>query len=61
MDTLTEYNGCKREVDANKGRMKIIQPVQIQSLQDEFDLDSIHNPKSSTPPGQKLMKYETQH
>lgn len=35
---LQEYIGCKLEIDKEKRRAKITQPVLLQSLSDEFDL-----------------------
>ena len=36
---MQEYVGCKIEIDQNLRSAKITQPVLIESLSDEFDLD----------------------
>ena len=47
--------GCEIDYDPQKGCMKLTQPVLIQSLEDEFQIDSGgHIPQTPAVPGQVL-------
>jgi len=51
---LNEYVGCK--IDRTHERIKVTQPVLIQSLIDEFDTDPKAHPSTPAEPGQVLVK-----
>ena len=52
---LEEYMECKIDYDPQKGHMKLTLPVFIQSLKDNFQIDSGgHNPQTPAIPGQVL-------
>eukprot|EP00957_Ditylum_brightwellii_P142529 10859033-Ditylum_brightwellii.AAC.2 len=56
---MDKYVGCKVEHNRNECCMKLIQPVLLQSFEDEFDLeDGGHTPKIPAKMGQVLSKGE---
>ena len=56
---LTEYVGCKIEYDRDRRRMKLTQPVLIQSINDEFDIPTCgQEPRTPAAPGQVLPPYD---
>eukprot|EP00957_Ditylum_brightwellii_P167626 12760543-Ditylum_brightwellii.AAC.1 len=56
---MEEYVGCKIKHNRAKDYMKITQPVLVQSLEDEFDLDEHrHIPITPAEPGKVLSKGE---
>ena len=55
---LQEYIGCKVEYDQGQGKMYLSQPVLIQSLSDEFELQGGGWPSTPAAPGSILMKGE---
>lgn len=58
---LEEYVGCKIEYDREKRQMKLTQPVLLQSLEDEFEIDHKGQvPKTPAPPGQVLPLVDTE-
>eukprot|EP00957_Ditylum_brightwellii_P211342 15366072-Ditylum_brightwellii.AAC.2 len=56
---MVEYVGCKMEHIRNEGYTKLIQPVLLQSFEDEFNLkDGGHTPRTPSETGQVLSKGE---
>ena len=53
---LKEYVGCKIEYDPDKRKLKMTQPVLLQSLQDEFDLPGGEIPATPAIPGSVLSE-----
>ena len=52
---LEEYVGYKIDYDAQQNHLKLAKPVLIQSLEDEFQIDSGgHIPQTPAAPGQIL-------
>ena len=60
MGPLSEYIGCKIDVDDIKSRIKIAQPVLVQIFVDEYELDG-HKPTTPAEPGKILVKCEARH
>ena len=56
---MQEYVGCKIKRNIEEGWLKIMQPVLLQSLNDEFDLPKGADPKTPAVPGSILHKTET--
>ena len=54
--SIKEYVGCKVDYDPKKGKMKLTQPVLIQSLRDEFDLPEDIIVSTPAVPGTVLSK-----
>ena len=56
MGVMMEYNGIKIDIDSKKSKLKITQPVLVQSLWDEFDFENPNNcPETPAPASTHLM------
>ena len=53
---LQEYVGCKIEYNKRDGWIKLTQPVLVQSLKDEFDINLKNVANTPAPEGQVLRK-----
>lgn len=57
IDTISEYVGCKLDYDKAEGKLKITQPVLLQSFHDEFPLPKTERQfKTPAEPGQVLER-----
>ena len=57
---LSEYVGCKIDVNIEQGRLKIMQPVLIQSLEDKFDLTKVLTTITLAIPGSVLKPLDAE-
>ena len=56
MGAMVEYIGTKIDIDSKKCKLKITQPVLVQSLWEEFDFANPNNcPETPAPAGIHLM------
>ena len=56
MGAMVEYIGTKIDIDKGKRKLKITQPVLVQSLRDEFEFENPNNcPETPAPDSTHLM------